>query len=70
MNFELASWPLWVSLALIATISYVLFTKPMKVSSPKGKHFSNPIHTHPLFKLGCVFVIGFLLFLLTPFLFR
>ena len=62
MEAYLAYWPFWIGLFLVGTIAFALFSQPTKTTSPKGKHFSRPIHTHPLFKVAGVFVMGFIIF--------
>lgn len=50
------SWPIWLALAALFTIGFVVLTKRTKAKSPPG-HRDNSIHSKPLFQMATVILL-------------
>ncbi len=50
------SWPLWLAIFVLATITILGFKKKTKTHIPKGNKDTN-IHSKPLFKMATFFIV-------------
>lgn len=70
MELTFATWPFWIGLFVLGTMFYIVFAKPTYFNEPQGDNFSNPIHTKPIFKIGCFLVLAYVMFMVLPGLFN